>query len=319
MYYGLDGQVSFIGVVENRNDPLNAGRVQVRIWGWHSIDKGKVPTEDLPWAEIRLSPNDTQRMHTLIEGDWVDGYFRDGEGGQVPVVTGFLPGIPEEVGDQAKGFSDPRNSDQLQASPAPPVNKTYHTDGSGITFENQSASRNPSILNESTFNRIAKNVEIQTTFIQERLTNRVENIPKGSGTPQVDGGIWSEPATTYNARPPLNKEVVTESGHVIGWDDTPGVERIQIAHRSGSFVEFYPDGSVVVKTTKSKYEIVMSDSNLLIMGDGSITVNGNQKILVKGDAELQVDGDASTQVSGTWTLNAPQVTINTPSFDLNNQ
>ena len=45
------------GVVENRDDPLMLGRVQVRLIGYHSeIKAGNddegigIPTEDLPWA-----------------------------------------------------------------------------------------------------------------------------------------------------------------------------------------------------------------------------------------------------------------------------
>ena len=40
----------FPGVVENRKDPLQLGRYQVRIVGIHSSDKNLLPTKDLPWA-----------------------------------------------------------------------------------------------------------------------------------------------------------------------------------------------------------------------------------------------------------------------------
>ena len=38
------------GVVEDRNDPLQLGRVRVRFVGIHTEDKQKIATEDLPWA-----------------------------------------------------------------------------------------------------------------------------------------------------------------------------------------------------------------------------------------------------------------------------
>ena len=38
------------GVVEDRNDPLQLGRVRIRFVGLHTEDKQKIATEDLPWA-----------------------------------------------------------------------------------------------------------------------------------------------------------------------------------------------------------------------------------------------------------------------------
>ena len=40
----------YTGVVENRSDPLQLGRCQVRIVGLHTHDKVQLPTNDLPWA-----------------------------------------------------------------------------------------------------------------------------------------------------------------------------------------------------------------------------------------------------------------------------
>ena len=49
-YIGKDGFVWWIGVVEDRNDPIQLGRVRVRVYGYHTQDKIKLPTIDLPWA-----------------------------------------------------------------------------------------------------------------------------------------------------------------------------------------------------------------------------------------------------------------------------
>ena len=37
-FMGLDGFIWFVGVVENRNDPAELGRVQVRCLGYHTED-----------------------------------------------------------------------------------------------------------------------------------------------------------------------------------------------------------------------------------------------------------------------------------------
>ena len=51
-FMGLDGFVWFTGVVEDRNDPAQLGRVKVRCLGFHTESKTDIPTEDLPWAHI---------------------------------------------------------------------------------------------------------------------------------------------------------------------------------------------------------------------------------------------------------------------------
>ena len=50
IFAGKNGFVWFQGVVEDRNDPLQLGRVRVRCLGFHTEDKQLIPTEDLPWA-----------------------------------------------------------------------------------------------------------------------------------------------------------------------------------------------------------------------------------------------------------------------------
>ena len=98
---GKDGFSWFVGVVEDRNDPAQLGRVRVRVLGRHSEDLTKVKTTDLPWAHVMHPVTDPSMQglgHTpsfLTQGSWVVGFFRDTEA-QQPVIMGTLPGIPEE-------------------------------------------------------------------------------------------------------------------------------------------------------------------------------------------------------------------------------
>ena len=47
-YMGKDGFHWFIGVVEDRNDPLKIGRVRVRAIGYHTSNKTELPTSGPP-------------------------------------------------------------------------------------------------------------------------------------------------------------------------------------------------------------------------------------------------------------------------------
>jgi hypothetical protein len=103
-FAGLNGFVWWVGVVENRSDPLGIGRCQVRIFGWHTDNKQLIPTSDLPWAHPMHSINTAKQFQPLEINDWVVGFFMDGESGQFPVMMGVLPGIASatsETGESA--------------------------------------------------------------------------------------------------------------------------------------------------------------------------------------------------------------------------
>ena len=95
-----NGFVWFIGVVEDRNDPSQLGRFRVRCFGFHTDDKGQIPTEELPWAVplqnvTSAAINGIGRSPTgLVEGSWVVGFFLDGERAQEPVVMGSIATAP---------------------------------------------------------------------------------------------------------------------------------------------------------------------------------------------------------------------------------
>ena len=85
----------FTGTIEqvddDDTDPLKLGRVRVRVHGYHSADEGEVPTDALPWAHVTY--NDSKRMSVPTNGEWVIGFFLDGEEAQKPIIIGTLPGI----------------------------------------------------------------------------------------------------------------------------------------------------------------------------------------------------------------------------------
>lgn len=295
---GDNGFIWWIGVVEDRQDPIKLGRCKVRMFGRHSDKLSDLPTADLPWASPLLPVNNTS-VYTVKEGDTVVGFFMDGENAKVPVIMGILPNIPVTAtyGNQ-DGFHDQR-TDLLNNAPRKPSSKEYKTDGSGIVIsEDATAKTNPLITDEPVTSRIARNdaESIEATFIKERKDNIVTGVKTVTGS-------WDEPKTPYDTVYPYNRVMETESGHILEFDDTFGKERIHLAHRNGSFQEWFPDGDKVEKITKKNYQIVMSDDHLYVMGKCNITVQGDAELYVMKNAFAKIDGNVVGNVGGNVDLN----------------
>lgn len=103
------------GVVEDVMDPMKAGRVRVRVVGFHNPSKDELATEDLPWALPIMpvtSASTTGIGHSstgLVPGSVVIGFFRDGPLAQQPIIFGSVPSIPlEGPPGSSYGYGDPR-------------------------------------------------------------------------------------------------------------------------------------------------------------------------------------------------------------------
>ena len=311
-FAGKGGFIWWVGFVEDRMDPLKLGRLKIRCVGWDADNKMQLPTDALPWAQVAFPVNNVN-PYACKEGDMVLGFFADGEAAQQRIVFGQFPSIPLKEANAEEAYSDPR--EDLADAPRPPESKEYIEDGTGIVItEKPQADPNPIYLDEPTTSRIARNdaETITETFIQERKDNVVKEIKTYNKEEELSN--WDEPETLYDAVYPYNNVMETESGHVVEYDDTPGAERIHIAHRNGSFTEWYPDGDRVEKITKDKYTIVMADDHLYVMGSCKITVQGDAEIYVQknlyatvdenltayvvGNVDAQVDGDVTALVKG---------------------
>lgn len=92
-FAGQNGFVWFTGVVANNQDKAQVGRVRVRIIGWHNENVNLQPDEELPWAQILLPANNSKSFSSPKPGEWVMGFFQDGQNGQQPVIVGVYPRI----------------------------------------------------------------------------------------------------------------------------------------------------------------------------------------------------------------------------------
>lgn len=297
--------IFFEGVVEDRNDPLKVGRVRVRAIGFNTNDKTELPTEDLHWAQPILPSTEAGTSgigasSKLVEGSYVYGFYRDGQNMQEPIILGSVQGIPVEKPDPNKGFSDARNPSSI---PGRPSSIEYKSDGTGFTIYEGTKSTYPldSVIGEADTSRLTRGTGLETTIGSSKESSRsagqidIEQAVFDENTPPSK---FSEPENPYNAQYPYNDARETESGHAMEFDDTPGSERIHIFHRTGSFVEFHPDGKIVIKSVGDKFDISQQSSYEHVSSNKVIVIDNNLNVKVGGNVTLQIIGDTNLNISG---------------------
>ena len=273
-FAGLNGFVWWMGVVEDRQDPLKLGRCRVRIVGWHSPSKTELPTKHLPWSQ-QMTPINNTNPYAPKEGDMVVGFFIDGESAQSPVMMGVLPGIPLSAANPQQGFNDPRTTTQLKNAPVKPGENTTNY---------------PRVLDEPTTSRLARNDSdsIDKTIVQTKKTNKL-------------GPFELDP--TYAAKYPYNNVYESESGHAMEFDDTPKKERVHLYHREGSYIELQADGSGAFKIVKNKNDTIGGNYSLYVQGNMTVEVDGNISFKSKKNISFSADGAFSVKAK-TISLNA---------------
>lgn len=109
------------------------------------------------------------------------------------------------------------------------------------------------------------------------------------------------PPSTYDAKYPFNRVTVTESGHEIHLDDSPGARRIRIAHASGTYTEISNDGKKVEVTVSGKHEYVKGGVTETVDKNVDQKVGGSYRQNVSGDTHTEVKGQVSQAIGGDQT------------------
>ena len=276
----------FTGVVEDVNDPEEMGRYRVRCFGYHTDNKGDIPTEDLPWASVMMPVTSASTSGIgysatgLVQGSWVIGFFRDGSNVQDPVIMGSIPSMFEARPEYSQGFSDPDQvyplEDTLTKPDTPqPARKDY------------------------------KDSAVYKSKAARSITSITPTAPEGE-----TATAWSLPSLTDNVVPiyPNNHVYQSESGHVLEFDDTSGKERISVFHKSGSFDEVNATGDRSVVIVGDSYEVVIKNKNIYITGDLNLNVDGNMNTKAK-NYTLEVEEEMKVTVGGDQNIKAAKTII----------
>lgn len=284
----------FMGVVEDRDDPLKLGRVKIRCFGWHPNDKSELPTEGLPWAQtIQPVTAPPAPSSGLIEGTWVFGFFIDGEDAQRPMVVGQVPGYKFD-GDGKNGESElPR---------AGRVEEGYPSFQSQVREKQRVTDIPYDVFKESTWDEPEEPKDKTYPYVQ---------------TLSSEAGFITETIYKQGELNLNTAEYDPFTGNLVG-EDKPDQSRQVTYDTSGGYEERRsPSGDRIVKVVGDNYEIVCGTSYMYVKGDVNLTVDGNLNqnitknytMTVGGDYYLAVGGnkDVNVTMAGTYTYGLGRV------------
>jgi hypothetical protein len=294
-FIGRDGFTWFVGVVEDRDDPVQLGRLRVRCFGYHTEKKSDIRTEDLPWAQVMngvqsASVNGLGFSPTgIVEGSWVIGFFIDGDRAQEPVIMGTLPGIPSEFSDPENGFNDPTGT----------YPKSIDDSDVNTAAREDTCADHPS-RSKKNANRINDNGD--PILYPTATPPKLETVAPDKADSYYRKKFWKEKpaADDVDSWYPYNHVRETESGHLEEFDDTPDGRRYHRFHPSGSYEEIINDGTRSIKIIGDDNEIVIQGKNMYIGGDLNVTVEGTKRELVKGNYHLEVEGETTFDLKSSF-------------------
>lgn len=104
--------------------------------------------------------------------------------------------------------------------------------------------------------------------------------------------------TTYNVKYPYAQVLVTEAGHEIHYDNSPGNERIRIAHKDGSYWELSPGGKSVTYTVGHSQSYNKGGVTMTVDENNDVKVCGHSRQLTGGGIHTETAGESSSVGGG---------------------
>lgn len=323
----------YIGEVKNVDDPLKAGRIQVKLFGLfdHIEDK------DLPWARPIMLPiggafGDTELQNGQISRDCdtdIGSFMVPNLGAHVICLIpnenpnlifymGVIPGLKE--------YDTNKQVDLHTTS----IKKPYYKLNNECTFDNpplqipkctkiisgDGGKLHLPVWNKRTwpmFNAQMMFDEKSAYVAAMRFQGRV-CLEKSFETE------WAEDEDFYMQSKYPHRKILTfsETKVLIEWDDTKGNETIHFFHPSGTFIEINKNGNILIHSENETFDIVKKNKKICIKGNKIETIWKNKELRVKGkilsiietDREIQVvkndinriEGDKILRVHNEWNV-----------------
>jgi GH24 family phage-related lysozyme (muramidase) len=220
-------------------------------------------------------------------------FLKDG----VPSISGDLTPVNTPVNDPVESTTNPSGLSNNATSMV-------------LGFKDPKG-KYPLYLNEPDTNKLARNEDIKKTIVYKK------EIAREKGVLTAQGKTWDQSPIPYNSTYPYNHVFMSESGHVMEFDDTENSERIHIYHKSGTFSEIDANGTQVNRIIGDKYEILERNGHVLIKGALDVTIDGDHNVLIKnalnidvsGNVNLNVSGNMNTSVTGSFNVKAGSINL----------
>jgi GH24 family phage-related lysozyme (muramidase) len=177
----------------------------------------------------------------------------------------------------------------------------------------------PLYLNEPDTNKLARHEDIKKTIVRKKELARYKQVETAQGKK------WDQSFIPYNSQYPYNHVFMTESGHVMEFDDTEKSERVHIYHKSGTYEEIDANGTKVTRIIGNKYEILERNGHLYIKGTADVTIDGDHNVKINnalnidvvGNVNINVNGNMNVDVAGSYNLKADSINLETHNGPFN--
>lgn len=301
----------YIGEVKNVNDPIKAGRIQVKLFGLfdHIEDK------DLPWARPIMLP---------LGGSFGDIDLKDGEisrdcdtdigsfmvpnlGAHVICLIpnenpnlvfyfGVIPGL-KEYDTERFLHGDPHT--QTETNEILDTECTFKPETVEGDFKIYPASPKRSRLhmpvwNKRTWPYFNKDLkfDMKSAYVEKIREETRVGVEKSYKTK------WEEPHDNYKNSIYPKRKVLTFSERkiLIEWDDTPGNETIHIFHPKGTFIEINNEGKLIIHSEDEEFEIVKNHKKISIHKNEIKTIREDKELRVKKDSLTTIERDRHVEV-----------------------
>ena len=187
-FLGRDGFRWWIGQIaseEAQGDQINqignvwGNRVKVRIMGYHPQNTVELADEDLPWAQVLLSPQggsgkaNRSRSLRISPGDNVFGFFLDGDDAQIPVIIGIFGNTTYSPSGENSGPFIPFTgyTSKIKAS-------DYMIKGEAGDQSGKTAQRSPRNVSK----KLAEEIEKETGLTERSVSSAVGKVINFGGT-----------------------------------------------------------------------------------------------------------------------------------------
>ena len=297
-FLGKDGFRWWIGQVapeKAQGDQINqigntwGSRLKVRIYGYHPPNETELSNEDLPWAQVLLSPQggsgkaNRARSLRISPGDIVMGFFLDGDDAQLPVILGMFANTPDYYGGTSEYTSpfEPFTGYTSKIKPNPDfIAKNEGGDS------NQSSQKSPRFVTKEIIEDLNEKLEkgeaqlktlVDSGEIQQSLSNASTELQNVLNSGKAQTGL-SE-----------TKDIIEGLKRKYGFPEVQAFKDIGREVLLGSGIEGSNNNSKVTNSIKNKLKNSLSDIKNAVPKDKFKELASASKSIVASSTPIITD------------------------------